>query len=353
MINTHRRINLNKETQKGLFKKFKSRNITSKKLAMILNIPYSTLKKYSTAKRTIPENVFLKVLDILKIEKNELTFSYLHYNWGRVLGSTKGMNALERKYPSKIILWRKQAIRNSAKKRCKNINIPDLDNELAEFIGIYLGDGYLTKYFIKISGDYRFDLPYYNYITNLTRKLFNIQTIVKKDKRSNAVYLYIYSKELCSFLNKKYNLKYGNKMTNNSLIPEEILAKNHLALSCLRGLIDTDGSVSRRGREGKQFTITFFSKNINLVEQVRKISEKNSLFSFISKIGDTIGTNRSSLILKYFKIVGSSNLRHIVRFYERVYHNNTLYQKEVLSYYGKDLYMNISLPYKSALLSIG
>ena len=65
----------------------------------------------------------------------------------------------------------------------KKIKIPELDERLAEFIGVYLGDGTLTKYFIRISGDYRYDIPYFNYLKDLIYKLFGVNATITKDKK--------------------------------------------------------------------------------------------------------------------------------------------------------------------------
>ena len=128
------------------------------------------------------------------------------------------------------------------------------------------------------------------------------------------------------------------------------MADQNLAIACLRGLIDTDGSVSRRG---SQFTITFYSKNKNLTNQVHDISKNSNLFTFISKDGRTIGTNNQIKIRNYFDVVGTSNLRHLVRFYQKFFFGESIYQKDVIKYYQKDLYRHIKLPFKTVPSSNG
>ncbi len=68
------------------------------------------------------------------------------------------------------------------------------------------------------------------------------------------------------------------------------------------------------------------------------------IFTFKSKTG--AGTNKHRNIVKFFEIIGSANLRHIVRFHLRFYENKTIYQKEVINYYQKDFYKNLNLPFK-------
>jgi hypothetical protein len=109
--------------------------------------------------------------------------------------------------------------------------------------------------------------------------------------------------------------------------------------------MDTDGSISRRGRGGSQFCVQFNSHNKALLSQTYEIGKGLGIFTFLSK--DGAGTNKWSNVVKYFRIVGSSNLRHIVRFYERAKENN-VYQRDVIGYYQKDFYKSLDLPFKVA-----
>jgi DNA-binding transcriptional regulator WhiA len=179
-------------------------------------------------------------------------------------------------------------------------------------------------------------------------ELFGLDSVTSRDKREgvHTLYLSVFSKNLCSFLENNFGIKPGHKIRNNTLIPKEIIQNNTLSLACLRGLVDTDGSVSRRGRKGVQFTITFDSRNTNLIEQVKQISDRHGLFTFVSQNNFQIGTNSKCKILRYFNVVGSSNLRHIVRFYEWFYNNKTLYQREVADYYQKGFYRDMKFPFK-------
>tara|TARA_Y100000310_G_scaffold345843_1_gene471047 strand:- start:5935 stop:6780 length:846 start_codon:yes stop_codon:yes gene_type:complete len=269
-------------------------------------------------------------------------------NWGQRKGGKKGIETLMQKYKKELPLWREKAIKNSSGKRLKKIKIPQMSEKLAEFIGIHLGDGTMTKYFIRISGDYRYDLPYFRYISALIVELFGIKPQIFKDQRQmNTGYVLLRSKAICSLLNEKYNIPFGDKIRNKACIPNEILRNKKLSLACLRGLIDTDGSVSRRGTDGKQFCIDFKSHNPVLLSQVKQITEKTKLFThFYNK---SSGTNCWSSILKYFTTVGSSNLRHVVRFHQRTL-GNTLYQKEVIGYYEQDLYKQLDLPFKGLVI---
>jgi len=347
MNNRERRVKLESGEQRELILNAANNFGSLKNLAIKLKIPYPTFKNYFQEARLLPERLFDKIIKLSSVKKDGLNVSYLKYNWGKIKGGEKGMKTLEKRYPNQILEWRRKGLKNSAPHNIKKINYPELDEKLAEFIGVYLGDGTLTKYFIRISGDYRYDKPYFTYLNKLVYDLFGINGSITKEKKYNTMYLTIFSKKLCSFLKREYKLKYGHKINNKTAIPEKIINDKKLLFSCIRGLVDTDGSVSRRGRQGSQFCIQFTSYNKKLLEQVRIFMEKMEIFTFSDKTGT--GTNSKEKIHKYFKEIGSSNLRHIVRFYERFHNNKNIYQKEVISHYQKDFYKNLNLPSKQVL----
>ncbi len=313
-----------------------------------LNVPYSTLKSYYKEEFSLPKNLFDDFCHLVKIDKDRLDVAILESNWGQIKGGKKGIRILQEKYPEEIKKWRMLGLKNSPVFKgdfsiSKKIKIPELDEKLAEFIGAYLGDGTLNKYQLKIAGDYRYDNLYYNYLSRLVQELFGISASVQRIKNNNTSLLIIYSKNVCSFLNKNFNIKYGHKIKNKTIIPEQILEDKKLSIACLRGLMDTDGSVSRRGRKGSQFCIQFTSHNKFLLKQVYDLGKKIGIFTFYDKTG--AGTNKWENIKKYFQIVGSSNPKHIVRFHLRT-QGKTIYRYEVPNYFKQDLYRNLDLPFK-------
>ena len=344
--------------QRILFKKGKQReflnlakiNLNCVSLKGILqygfDLRYSTLKNYNSEKLLLPRDFFEEVCYIAKINPDNLDIKYIDKNWGQVIGGKKGIKVVMKKYPKEIKGWRLKGAKNSSvigNEKLKKIKIPKLDEGLAEFIGVYLGDGTLTRYQLVISGDSRYDYPYYEYLSKLIYKLFGIGVSIRKEKNHNTLLLTISSKNVCSFLQDNFNLNYGHKIINKSIIPEKILNDEKLSIACLRGLIDTDGAVSRRGRNGSQFCIQFTAHNKLLLDQVNEIGKKLGIFTFCDKTG--AGTNKWKNILRYFEIVGSSNLRHIVRFDLRN-KGKTIYRYEVSNYFRQDLYRNMNLPFK-------
>lgn len=220
----------------------------------------------------------------------------------------------------------------------KIVQIPELNEELAEFIGILLGDGTLTKYFIRITGDHRYDLHYFNYIKSIVKNLFDVNVDIRREKGRNNLVLTISSVEICKYLNEIYKIPYGDKLRNNSKIPKQIMKDEKLFLACLRGLVDTDGCI---GKSGNFFRIVFSSRNKNYLEQVWKIGTIHNFFGYLDH--EQISTGAKAKVKKYFKLVGSSNLRHIIRFREWEENNKLLYVNETLNFYNK--YAKIKLPW--------
>lgn len=347
-----RRVKFIKGQQKLFIQKIANRFGSIKLLAKELDVPYSTLKKYSCESLLIPEVVFTRMAQLSNLNPEKFNITYLDSNWGQIKAGKIGMRALQKKYPDKMAEWRRRGISKFSFTNVKAINEPDVNENLAEFFGVYLGDGTLTKYFIRISGDSRYDLSYFGYLDLLVFELFGIHGKISRNKKTNNLYLTIYSKKLCDFFKKKLGVKYGDKLANNTLIPDLFLNDSSLALACLRGLVDTDGCVSLRG---DSFSISFFSGNPDLIKQIEKTFWKYGFFTYISKSKDEIGTNSKERVRLYFEKIGSSNLRHIVRFCQRFFYNKNVYQNEVTKYYQKGLYRDIKFPFKliTASSSIG
>lgn len=131
---------------------------------------------------------------------------------------------------------------------------------LAELVGIILGDGHLSEKSYS-RGD--------RYITNhsltltfhsgeeelieraifLTENCIGKAPALYKSKHSSAVHLKIHGKEVVEAL-KEVGLTSGNKVENQVSVPEWIKSDKKFAKACLRGLVDTDGSIYERGEDG-------------------------------------------------------------------------------------------------------
>jgi len=144
------------------------------------------------------------------------------------------------------------------------LKLPDLlSEELAEFIGIMVGDGHLGHYSgkdyrgrnyvineIKISGN-KSENGYLNHIMNLFYELFHLKLYYTEDTEPNAIILRKNSKGILQFLNKVCGILL-NRKTYIVEIPE-IIKNSDDSIKCafLRGLADTDFTVTFKNRTNK------------------------------------------------------------------------------------------------------
>ncbi|VVB98189.1 LAGLIDADG-like domain protein [uncultured archaeon] len=218
-----------------------------------------------------------------------------------------------------------------------------MNKKLAEFLGICLGDGTMTRYFIRISGDKRYDRKYFEHIAKIVHELFGIESSIYEETGNslrNTFYIQICSRRLCGYLNASFRLSLGKKRKTIE-IPPEIIGKREIEKSFLRGLVDTDGTISRRGN---QFTVQFISDYPSFLKAVYQIGTRMGVFTYLN--GDEAGTNSWPRVVKYFKEIGSSHPKHIIRFKERYFHGRLIYLKEVGKLQEKSEYKNLTLPYR-------
>lgn len=228
------------------------------------------------------------------------------------------------------------------RRNTKDILYPEMNEKLAEFLGIVLGDGTMTNYFIRISGDKRYDRKYFEYISKITYELFGINSSIYEGKgiSRNTFYVQMSSKFLCRYLHDSFKISVGKKRKTIK-IPPCIIGNERNERAFLRGLVDTDGTVSRRG---KQFTVQFISDYPSFRKAVYRIGKRIGVFTYLN--GDETGTNSWFRIVKYFTIIGSSNPKHIIRFKEKYFYGQLIYLRDVAKLQGKSEYKNLTLPYK-------
>ena len=153
--------------------------------------------------------------------------------------------------------------------------LPKKSEALAEFIGIFLGDGELRSHYIAIYLNSISDNKYIEYVKCLCTKLFKGATVTcNKKKHENCVRIQISSVIVVRFL-----LKMGLKPKK---IPEWINSRNTYIKACIKGLFDTEGSISFKQYKTKNGIslykqLNFRNANMNLIRFVR---DKLKLFGF-------------------------------------------------------------------------
>lgn len=108
--------------------------------------------------------------------------------------------------------------------------------------------------------------------------------------------------------------KPGNKIKNRVSILEWVWKKDVLLKSCLRGLIDTDGSVYRLKPHWPNLTQIFFKNNNDrLLKEVRR-AFKNLGFHPSKVFGNRIVLTRQDEIGRYLDLVGTNNDTHLAEY---------------------------------------
>ena len=290
------RIRLKKGIQKKIILKVKNkRDLTWRELSVILNVNEKYLKwELFNEKRTLSEEIYNKLCNLLKKNFNKYILNKLNNNWGRSLG---GRNSIKEE---KIVLEEKS-------------------KELAEFIGIMIGDGNIWEndkgyYYINISGNLEKDKDYLiNYVNPLFKKLFKREMNIKINQKNKSIYLYIGDKNIV-FTLKNFGLKSGNKKKNNIKIPRWIFEDKEYLRCCIRGLIDTDGCVCPI--TGRDYNYIWFSSGIENIrtdfnKAMKKLGFKTSKWSIKEGRTPDIYIGSKKEIKRYIETISFKNRRNL------------------------------------------
>lgn len=216
---------------------------------------------------------------------------------------------------------------NSSSWNLIKIKQPGYCSELAEFVGIVLGDGNVYSFkgrnlMIRVSGDSRYDASYLrNYVAPLAEKLFSLSPKFYQSKRSHCLHLLLKSKKLVDFFNDM-GIKSGNKIKNQSTIPLWVYQNEEFLKSCARGLIDTDGSVYEMLPHWPGlFQIYFGNKNLTLLNDLRKVflilGYHPSNITNLQRLPCFYITRKAD-ICRYSTEVGFGNVKHFRKLEGRI-----------------------------------
>ncbi len=189
-----------------------------------------------------------------------------------------------------------------------------LNAKLAEVVGILLGDGsfYISGYNneLDVALNTR-DINYKNYVKNLLKTVSQTYVREKYVKNINCVHIRISRKAPVDRLLKISFGKQGNKIKNKVTIPKWIWKKDKFITSCIRGLIDTDGSIYRlKPHWPNLFQISFKSNDKKLLIDTRKAFLRLGFHP--SKVfGNRIVITRQKEVKEYFDKIGTNNDRNL------------------------------------------
>lgn len=209
--------------------------------------------------------------------------------------------------------WHNELVYSNKSHR-KMANLPRPSAELAEFVGIMLGDGGIhTPWQATISMNWLSDKEYAEYIVKLCIKLFTIKPSVYKRKTRNTAVIRLSNTNVVEYI-LKLGLHRGNKLKQGLSIPAWIMKKRSYKLACLRGLVDTDGCIyvhkhTIRGKEYKNIGLSFTSYSPELVGQVAEILAELKIMPHITSRQRDVYLYRADAVAKYLELVGTSNPR--------------------------------------------
>jgi hypothetical protein len=193
-----------------------------------------------------------------------------------------------------------------------NIKLPNYSKHLAEFVGIMLGDGHVSKYQIGITLNSIADKEYVTHVLNLIKLLFpKLNASFNVEKPDNAARIRVNSRLLANFF---YDM---GIIPKNKRVPKWILSSPLYRYSCVRGLFDTEGSISFK---------TYKTKNgFSVYKQLNFRNTNKRLMRFVRNTLKNVGlkptmTLKKSLYLsthesiEYFsERIGFSNPKLIER----------------------------------------
>jgi len=120
-----------------------------------------------------------------------------------------------------------------------------LNSNLAEIIGILIGDGYIyrknRKYQIGFVGHPLTDKELFEKLHFLILQEWKKDTKIKV--RQRGLRLVFNSKEICNFLINDLGIPFGEGKCEKVKIPKDILNNWNLLKHTIRGIMDTDGTV--------------------------------------------------------------------------------------------------------------
>lgn len=304
-------------------------NLSNKRLAKILGISNRTVRdwqkeKFSMSlgaikilcqkiKQPIPRDIKIKNRYWYVTNGSSAGGLAVIKKYGHICGDPEYRKRKWREWWDKIGKFREHSIIGSY----IPIKKPDYSGDLAEFVGIVLGDGGLTYGQLVITLNCVDDLEYSNFVADLLFKLFGFLPKRRVRRNSKVILIRASRVDLIRFC-QKIGLKLGNKIKQQVNIPDWIKNNLDFKRSCLRGLVDTDGSliIHKYKSKGKPYVykkIGFTSKSSPLLKSVSEIlNELNIKHRFGNNFDIRIEAKND--VEKYFNLVGSHNPKHLKRY---------------------------------------
>jgi len=311
-----------------------------KELAAKLDINSGTLHSYYYGYSSLPFTVVANVCGLCGWKMDDVREKYLTAEFetaeNKIVGKKGyGFGEGRRKLPevpareeAKIELNLAEFMELRAAKKTNFIPPKFLDENLAEEMGIHLGDGFLSdvKKEFRVKGDRNNERKYYDqHLKRLYKTLFNID--IKNRDYKTSYGFEIYSKELWLFKTGALGIPPGKK--DAIRIPKSVRVSNAgIWRAFLRGLMDTDGCLEFKSRYGyvKYYpVISWSAKSPYLAKDVFVLFKRLGFAPKLYKKRDSyeICLYGYAKFRKYMQMIGWNNEKHLekAREFEKIWPN--------------------------------
>lgn len=301
-----------------------SNNTNSDEIGKICGVSGRTIRDWRREKYTISE-IAIELLQQKYHIKIAPIINKVSDYWYVIKGAKKGaLKRLEKYGPPGTLEGRKKGGRIAQQRRkeqpdkyrllgCnvrKEFKLLYPNIELAETVGIILGDGGITNYQLKIYLDRFADREYAEYVRSLFHRVFGEYPSAYYYKKKGTLELLLSGANLVENLNK-IGINKGNKIRNQVDFPEWIWKQKRYQRYCVRGLVDTDGGLyfhrhSIKGSKYINLGLCFTSWSRLLIKSVGTVLRSDKIkFSVVNN--NRIYIYSLVEIEKYFRLFGSSN----------------------------------------------
>ena len=322
------RYKIKSRDRENLFATLRKTCGTWRKSSGMLMVSEKTLIKWRSGTTSVPEKAFLAILAITKLPLSFPVKKIEDY-WYTSRAGKIGASVSQKLYgnPGTFSGRRKGGLRaikthkknpDSRFQSEKQIRSPRQSKELAEVLGMFFGDGHLGKYQASITLNSETDREYGRFIADLIEKKFLIAPSIRKKRSVKAIEVVISSISLVHFLIGK-GMPQGNKIRSGLSIPQWIKSKKEYTESFLRGLFDTDGCVYLDKHTIKEKTYlhmgwTITSHSDTLIVDIQEALKRLGFNPTHSKNQHSVFLRRHEEIVRYFKNIQTSNIKHQKRF---------------------------------------
>jgi intein/homing endonuclease len=190
----------------------------------------------------------------------------------------------------------------------KPVAIPNQNCDLAEFLGIYFGDGSATENppAVTVSLSYSKEKEYAFFVRKLLQEVFGTDVGIVEHKKADNIQVRIYRITLVRFLRGNIKRDLG--------MPNWIKSNSSFLCSFIRGLMDCEASVYRVEKGKKRIRIELKMRNKKLLEDMNNALLSLGYHSLIYLERNRLAIARQEEVDRYFKEIGSHNPKHTKRY---------------------------------------